>query len=178
MIFLQLVIGETVNAHYVLPYYDKFVHFSIPLYLGIMGFLLAYTMTVAGKLKMTVGPLVFIIVLLTLGLGAVWEIVEFLYDQYIYPMYDALGVMQGSLVEDPLVDTMYDLIADVLGGIFGAIIGLRYVQLEKNATHSRLSQIVNQLALNFQHHPKKPSFNHDAGFIGSRQVTQKAARSP
>lgn len=150
MVLLQLVIGETLQFHHFVPYYDKLVHFSIPAFVGLMGFLLAYTMQKTGNLKITVIPLIFLIVLITLGFGAIWEIIEYLYDAFIVPNIDGLQKAQGNLTESSLIDTMTDLIADVIGGIFGAIIGLRYIKSEQKKENSRLSKLINEIASNFR----------------------------
>jgi uncharacterized membrane protein YjdF len=150
MVILQLIVGETLNFHDLVPYYDKFVHFSLPLFVGLMGFLLAYTLQKTGNLNMTTGPMIVLIVLITLGIGAIWEIIEYLYDTFIYSKTDAFGRLQGTLTESPLVDTMLDLIANTIGGLFGAIIGLRYIKSEQGKRDSKLSILVDKIADNFR----------------------------
>jgi hypothetical protein len=152
IVILQFVIGESLRFYYIVPYYDKFVHVSLPLFIGLMGFMLAYALSVTNRLKISVAPLVVLIVLFTLGIGAIWEIMEYLHDTVIYPYFDWLGKAQGSLTEDPFSDTMHDLIADLVGGIFGAVIGLRYIQSERGKRRSRLSRLVGELADNFRKH--------------------------
>ncbi len=68
------------------------------------------------------------IFLITLGLGALWEIAEFAGDQL-------LGMhAQGSPEMGPLTDTMWDLIMDGLGGVLAAVLGPIYMK------HSRKSR--------------------------------------
>lgn len=149
MVLLSLVIGETLNFYQLIPYYDKFIHFSLPFFVGLIAFLLAYTMHQTGNLRITNGPLIVIIVLLTMGIGATWEIIEYVSDAFINPYLHVFEQLQGSSTESPLVDTMNDLICDMLGGIFGAILGLRYIKSERNNHSSRLKELVNEIAKNF-----------------------------
>jgi uncharacterized membrane protein YjdF len=125
------------------PYYDKLVHFTLPLFLGYISSMLAYTMYVTGNLRMTAAPAFFIIILVTLGIGAVWEIVEYLWDTF-FGTY-----LQGSLTASPLVDTMNDLIVDTLGGVFGAILAMRYIRAEAGNTDGRLPQLTKEIELGF-----------------------------
>lgn len=148
MIMVSLVIGETLNFYQLIPYYDKFVHFSLPFFVGLLGFLFAYTMHQTGKLKITNGLLIIIIVLITMGIGATWEIIEYVTDNFINPYVHIFEKLQGSSTESPLVDTMNDLIFDMLGGIFGAILGLRYIKSEGNNKNSRLKELVGEISKN------------------------------
>lgn len=148
MIIVSLVVGETLNFYQLIPYYDKFVHFSLPFFVGFIAFLLAYTMHETGNLKITNGLLIVIIVLITMGIGATWEIIEYITDHFINPYVHIFEQLQGSPTESPLVDTMNDLICDMLGGIFGAILGLRYIKSERNNHSSRLTELVNEIVSN------------------------------
>lgn len=140
MVVLQLVIGETLNFYDNVRYFDKFVHFTIPFFLGFISFILAYTMQATGNLRMSRWPLMFVIVMFSLGLGAVWEIIEYFSDNF-------LGTyLQASLTASPLVDTMNDLIADLLGGIFGALLGWRYMTRSAGDKNSRFSVVTDELA--------------------------------
>ncbi len=132
MIMLQFVIGETLNFYDNVPYYDKLVHFSLPFFMGLISFLFAYTMHVTGKLEMSNGVLIIVLVLMSLGIGAFWEILEYFSDKFLLPHFPQIGNLQGSSTASPLVDTMNDLIADTLGAFFGALLGLRYIGKHKN----------------------------------------------
>lgn len=150
MILLSLVIGETLDFYMLIPYYDKFIHFSLPFFVGLIAFLLAYTMYRTGNLRITNGPLIIIIVLITMGIGATWEIIEYVCDVFISPhLNNIFGQLQGSTTESPLVDTMNDLIFDMLGGMFGALLGLRYIESERKNKSSRLKELVNEISQNF-----------------------------
>lgn len=139
MVVLQLVIGETLNFYDQVPYFDKFVHFTLPFFIGFIAAMLAYTMQVTGTLRASLLPTMFVIVMIALGIGAIWEIIEYLADVF-------LGTyLQGSLTASPLVDTMNDLILDLAGGLFGALFALRYVRRDRNKKTSRLNDMVKEI---------------------------------
>src|SRR4051812_10831185 len=48
MILLQFVLGEARDFYTNVPYYDKIVHYMIPLFLGIIGFLIFFTLYATG----------------------------------------------------------------------------------------------------------------------------------
>jgi hypothetical protein len=154
MVFLQLVIGETLGFYHLVPYYDKFIHFSLPFFIGLIGFLLAYTLYKTGGLRMTTLPLIVIIVLVTMGIGAMWEIIEYTSDTFLSPHATSLGRLQGNASESPLSDTMNDLIFDMMGGIFGAVLGLRYIRAESRNKNSRLSILVKEIVSSFSRKDK------------------------
>lgn len=150
MVLLALVLGETFNFYQLIPYYDKFIHFSLPLFTGFMGFLLAYTMHVSGGLHMRTVPLIVIIVLVTMGIGATWEIIEYLSDTLIAPHTNIFGHLQGSPTESRIDDTMFDLMFDMLGGIFGALLGLRYIESGRKNKNSRVPALIKEIVSGFQ----------------------------
>src|SRR4051812_4590086 len=49
MVFLQFILGEARDFYTDIPYYDKIVHYMIPMFLGLIGFLIFYTLHVTGK---------------------------------------------------------------------------------------------------------------------------------
>lgn len=68
-----------------------------------------------------------VILLFTLGIGALWEIVEYATDLMFHQ-----GA-QGSPLLSPLDDTMWNLILDGIGGAGGGLAGSMYLR------HSRRS---------------------------------------
>lgn len=133
MVFFQFVIGEARDFYTTVPYYDKFVHFLLPMFLGIISVTIFYTLDAMGMIRVSTGSMIVLVVLITLGIGAFWEIIEYTSDQLIAPRVENWHYFQGSLTEDPLHDTMNDLIVDLLGGIFGAIMA---VFVFRRAKHS------------------------------------------
>lgn len=150
MVMLQFVIGETLNFYALLPYYDKFVHFSLPLFVGFLSFLTAYTLHELHALNISTVPLMLAIIFMTLGVGAFWEIIEYLSDALLQPNFVFVPHLQGNATESPIVDTMGDLIIDLIGGVIGALFGLRYISSKSSNVKARLVRLVKDIGLNFK----------------------------
>lgn len=146
MIILQLVIGESMGFYSNVPYYDKLVHYMLPFFVGVVAFLIYYTMYQTGRIKTSTGAAVLIIILITLGVGALWEIIEYFSDIFIYPHVPGWHHFQGNLVEDPWRDTMNDLVTDFLGGIFGSILCLWFLEKSRFKKGKRIHELTSELA--------------------------------
>ena len=113
-------------------WFDKALHLGNSVLVGILGFLAVYVLHFTGRLpagKIVMGG---IIVVLTLGIGAFWEILEYVSDAFF-----AKGA-QGSPLLAPLDDTMWDLILDGVGGLIGGLLGPAYMRRSKRS-RSRMS---------------------------------------
>jgi hypothetical protein len=131
VIVLEYVLGNTFGFYGRIPYYDDFMHFTIPLLVALIGMMFMYTAYVYGKVKTRLFFMGFLIILITIGIGGILEMVEFTYDTFIYPSIDHVfptGLTQGSPTQSPLEDTMTDLFTDAIGGIGGAIIGVLLIR--------------------------------------------------
>lgn len=143
MVVLQYILGGIHEFYTRIPYYDKLVHFMLPMFTGIIGFLVVYTMFATGRLKASLLSMVLIIALFSLAVGAIWEIVEYLSDVLIYPYVDSWHHFQGNAQQTANTDTMTDLIDDFLGGIFGAVLGVVFIH--RNGKSGRLKEITHDL---------------------------------
>ncbi len=128
MVLLQFVIGEARDFYTEVPYFDKLVHFILPMLTAFIGFLIVYSMYYHGKLKASLSVMFWLIVFVALGVGALWEIGEYLSDEILLARDPNFHQFQGSMMEDPLHDTMNDLIFDMVGGIAGAALGVWYIR--------------------------------------------------
>ncbi len=142
MVILQFVIGETLDFYSQVPYYDKFVHFSLPLIVGFVSFMIAYVLYKAGRLRLSTGPLMLAIIFMTLGVGAFWEVVEYSYDITLGVHTSYLGELQGNASENAHTDTMFDLIADLIGGMLGALLGLLFINAPSITIKARVQRFV------------------------------------
>lgn len=111
-------------------WFDKVLHLGNSILLGMVGFLVVYVLHFTGKLSASRAVCGIFIVIVTLGVGAVWEIAEYLSD-----LAFGLGA-QGSPLQTPLDDTMSDLILDGLGGGLGAVLGPLYMSSGRNRRRS------------------------------------------
>jgi len=127
--------GNTFGLYGRIPYYDDFMHFTVPVLVSLIGMMFMYTAYVYGKIKTRLFFMAFLIVLITIGIGGILEMVEYTYDQFLYPYIDHVlptGLTQGSPTQSPLDDTMNDLFTDAIGGIIGAIIGILLIKRAEN----------------------------------------------
>jgi hypothetical protein len=128
IVTLEYVVADSLSFYARFGYYDKFQHTMIPAIISFMGVLLVYIGYRLDKFKASYLMTGIIIVFVTIGLGAVLEVVEYSYDHFIGPatnFYITRGALtQGSLILDPFTDTMTDLMFDILGAIIGAVLGV------------------------------------------------------
>ncbi len=150
MVMVQFVLGEARDLYTTIPYYDKFVHFSIPALIGYIGFLLAYAMVATGKLIARMSVILGVIILMSLGAGAFEEICEYASDMILYPRIPGWHHFQGNAQEDPYYDTMNDLVADFLGAIFGASMGYWLIGRSARRQSERLPEMVDELQTMFR----------------------------
>jgi hypothetical protein len=145
MVIIQYVLGEARDFYTTIPYYDKFVHATLPGLVGYLGFLLAYSMVASGKLIAATSAIVTLIILMSLGIGAAEEIAEYASDTILYPRIPGWHHFQGNAQEDPHTDTMNDLVADLIGAIFGALLGVWFIGRAVKRGSRRLPAMVEEL---------------------------------
>ena len=87
--------------------------------LGILGFLLVYVLNERDDVDMHMQPrfVALFAFIFAIGMGAIWEIFEFIMDQ-------SFGL---NMQKSGLVDTMWDLIIDTVGAMFIALVGWSYL---------------------------------------------------
>lgn len=129
-VFASLFLGEVRGYYTRFWWWDIVLHTSSGLLLGIIGFLLVYVLNETQRigLHMKIGFVAFFAFLFAIGIGALWEIVEFVLDS-VFAMN-----MQKEMLGDPsgLTDTMWDLIVDTLGALLISVLGYGYLKSGKN----------------------------------------------
>lgn len=145
IVFVQFVLGAGESGFYnTIPYSDKIIHFAFPFIVGIIGFLMIYTLFYFGKLDASALGLAVVIILVTTGVAAGWEIIEYSSDRWLYP--DIIGHhFQGNMSEDAINDTMTDLIMGFAAGIGAALMGFWLVNRAKQAKRPRLYTFLDEL---------------------------------
>lgn len=131
VIFFELILADANSFYSRIPYYDKFMHSLVSIITGLIGMMIIYTFYALGKLRASLAVMFAIIVLITIGLGAIIEMVEFFYDLILYPIlgqYLPTGLTQGSMSASALVDTIQDLYVDTLGALIGAALGVFFIR--------------------------------------------------
>jgi hypothetical protein len=130
----DMTLGRVYGLYGTSGWFDKGLHLINPLMLSWLAFLALYALHATGRLLVSTGLLVGATIMLTLGIGALWEIGEYLSD-----LAFGLGA-QGSPVMDPLDDTMVDLMFDAAGGAIGGIAGSLYARFS-NRSRCRIQAI-------------------------------------
>jgi hypothetical protein len=131
LVLLWLMVADMTVGNWLGLYrsawYDKVLHLSSSVLIAMIGFLAIYVVHLTSRARFR--PLVdgFAILLVTLGIGALWEIAEYAVDQLL------ARKTQGSPIFPPLDDTMFDLVMDGLGGLIGAILGPVYVRYSRRS---------------------------------------------
>ncbi|WP_232468463.1 hypothetical protein [Croceicoccus marinus] len=124
-IFATLFLGEVRDYYERFWWWDLVLHTSSGVLLGLLGFLFVYMVNENELVDVTMKPsfVALFAFFFGVGIGALWEIMEFGADQL-------LGMnMQKPMLGDPsgLTDTMWDLIVDTLGSAIMALAGWRYM---------------------------------------------------
>ena len=98
-----------------------------------------------GRVKCGTGVAVLFIILITLGIGAFWEIIEYANDMLIWPS-NHWHHFQGNALENGYFDTMNDLMVDILGGILGSLLGLWFLEKSRFKKSKRLDELTREVA--------------------------------
>ncbi len=120
--------------------YDDFLHIIGAFILGIFGFMMIYSYDYSEKIKITLPFLMFFTILWTIGIGAIWEITEFLWDN-IATFSSEFGFAQDSLL-DTMIDLSWDFICGVLATLLMAVI---FRRMGKETKESLVKPIANVL---------------------------------
>lgn len=144
-VLLHFIVGEAHDFYTEVPYYDKFVHIMLPFLIGYTGFVIKYTMYFSKRLIVSPRTMVLAVIIITMGIGAIWEIIEYSSDLFLYPVIPGWHKFQGSIAEDSFHDTMNDLVADLIGGIFGAILAFKYTW-NKDEKSPRLRELLTEIS--------------------------------
>lgn len=123
----DMTLGRVLDLYEAVPLYDKVIHFGNSGLLALLSFLAIYALRMTCRLQTGFFLNVSGIFLLTLGAGALWEILEFASDGLF-----GQGA-QGSPLMAPLEDTMWDLILDGLGGLIGGLLGAWYMRASRRS---------------------------------------------
>ncbi|SCG85860.1 hypothetical protein [Methanobacterium congolense] len=150
MVLFELVGGDAMGLYVRIPHYDNFMHFMLPLYVALIGMMAVYTLYFYGKLKASVRGMAILIVIVTIGFGAMLEMGEYTYDKYL--SHTVIGEitgntqMQGSPTQNAIDDTMNDLFTDTAGGIVGALLGVYFIRrAEKHGDHWHVADEIEEM---------------------------------
>lgn len=117
-IYASLILGEVHGYYETFWWWDVLLHTGSGLALGIIGFLLLLILYDENKIEASPITLVFFSFCFAVAIGALWEIFEFVVDQFL----------NTNMQKSGLVDTMWDLIVDTLGALIASILGWLYLK--------------------------------------------------
>ena len=122
----DMTVGNWLGLYQV-SWYDKALHVSSSALVGMVAFLAIYVLHLTHGTRFHRWLDGVAILLVTLGLGAVWEVAEYGVDRLFG------GATQGAPGMTALDDTMVDLLLDGVGGVIGAIVGPWYIRRSKES---------------------------------------------
>jgi len=139
LMLADMTLGNWLGLYVRVPWYDKALHLSSSVLIGVIGFLVVYVFHLTGRLRFHPWIDRIAILLVTLGVGAIWEIGEYGVDQLFG------RATQGAPSFDALDDTMIDLILDAIGGVIGAFVGAWYM-CSSRSSRERVEAFAHHLA--------------------------------
>jgi hypothetical protein len=125
----DMTLGNWIGL-YRIAWYDKALHLSSSILVALVGFLAIYVLHLTHRTRFHPWLDAVAILLVTLGVGALWEIAEYGVDQ----LFERRTQMAPNF--NAIDDTMFDLMMDGLGGVIGAVLGPLYIR------HSRRSRAI------------------------------------
>lgn len=125
-LFATLFLGELLDYYERIWWWDLALHGTAGLLLGLVGFMIVFILNEDEAVDLHMRPsfVALFAFFFSVGLGALWELLEFGLDQ-------AFGWnMQKPMWNDPsgLTNTMWDLILDSTGAAIASIAGWRYMK--------------------------------------------------
>ena len=127
-IFLNTFMGEGMNFYQRVRLYDKALHIYGSAVVGLLAFVVVYTMNYTRKVRLSLPLIGFFTITFAMAMGAVWEIMEFAVDSLF-----------GKTTQNGLDDTMWDLVNDFVGGVITAAVGMLYVKYSNPDVRKRLA---------------------------------------
>lgn len=126
LVFVGIFLGKAMNFYALIRKYDKFLHTGF----GLVGSAMVYILLMRwGGEKLAPAGVVAIVLIGTLGVGAIWELIEYISALVTFEdPQRVIGTMEkviavGNAEEawkqglNPLDDTMWDLLVTVFGSI-------------------------------------------------------------
>lgn len=110
--------GGLLNAYRDIPQYDTFTHFISSFLVAFLAFVIIYILDEYWDgLTMDKYAMAFVVVILTVAIGVIWEFNEWFTD-----------LLFGTHEQWGYDDTIKDLFIDTLAGLFMAILGVRLIK--------------------------------------------------
>lgn len=118
ILYASFALGEARDFYEKIWWWDLALHGLSALTMGMIGFLCIYVFYMTHRINVAAGWIATITFSLAVCVGTLWEVIEFLADQY-------LGL---NMQKSGLVDTMTDLMINATGAGLAALLGYFYVK--------------------------------------------------
>lgn len=122
-VFTTLFLGSLQDYYEKFALWDGVLHFQSGILLGIVGFVLVYTLNEQSTKKIYLSPgfISFFAVTFSLAVSVVWEIYEYTFD-----------ILLGyNMQESGLPDTMGDMIVNAIGALIVGLLGYLWMRKRK-----------------------------------------------
>ncbi len=119
-VFMSLFLGEVYSYYTIYWWWDLILHSGSAFLLGILGFLLVFVLNEKEDVDLDLNPnfVALFAFMFAMGIGAIWEIVEFSMDQ----------IFGLNMQKSGLLDTMWDLIVNAIGALIISFLGWGYIK--------------------------------------------------
>ncbi|MGR8948724.1 MAG: hypothetical protein ACU84Q_11795 [Gammaproteobacteria bacterium] len=119
-VIASLFLGEVQGYYLKFWWWDLLLHGASGLILGMFGFILVHVLNEKDDLHLSLKPsfVAFFAFLFALGVGTLWEIMEFTVDHFF----------ATNMQKSGLADTMGDLIVDGIGAMIISVLGYFYLR--------------------------------------------------
>ncbi len=134
-LFFSLLLGDFMDFYTRFWWWDKVLHTLSGFLIGLLGFFIIYSLRFTQKIKMSPSMTILFSFTFSMGIAAIWEIVEFLIDIFFGTNMQRSG----------LVDTMLDMIVAGIGAIIISILGFIYLRYGKGMLIKNLIQKIRRL---------------------------------
>jgi len=118
ILYASFALGEARDFYEKIWWWDLALHGLSALTIGMIGFLCIYVFYMTHRINVAAAWIATITFALAVTVGTLWEVIEFLADQY-------LGL---NMQKSGLVDTMTDLMINATGAALAALLGYFYVK--------------------------------------------------
>lgn len=133
-LYCAIYLGEVRSFYYIIPHWDKILHFFSGAMLGALGFTLVDILNNSEKIEVQLSP-IFVALFafcFALAAGAIWEIYEYTFDGLLSLNMQKYALENGTLLvgRAALADTMDDIITDAVSSLI--ISGVGFFLLKNN----------------------------------------------
>lgn len=131
ILYLHYALGEYSGFYVKIWWWDLFLHMGNSIVLGMVGFILAYSLLITSKVEAK--PFLISVFSLSFAvlMGVIWEIFEFSMDT----------LFGFTMQKSGLVDTMTDLMVDFGGAAIVSWIGFFYIKKPEHGLFDKIVRI-------------------------------------